>query len=184
MCCHLGVRGSLSTQWRREGVPGGPSAGLPSRVELRRGPGTREKAPRGEQAACRRRPSPAGPSSVCFAPSSTACSKWTNWSAASPGSWRASPPAHGPAPPEQLHSEGGDLLARPILRPALLLPLRTPSPSGLSCLQQQEARCRPSSGSPRDPVRGGALLLSAPASQQRVPVALRQPPSAGQPVSG
>ncbi|XP_020726515.2 single-minded homolog 2 [Odocoileus virginianus] len=31
-----------------------------------------------------------------------------------PGSWRASPPAHGPAPPEQqLHSEGGDLLYAP-----------------------------------------------------------------------
>uniref|UniRef100_A0A8B9WB91 SIM bHLH transcription factor 2 n=1 Tax=Bos mutus grunniens TaxID=30521 RepID=A0A8B9WB91_BOSMU len=30
------------------------------------------------------------------------------------GSWRASPPAHGPAPPEQqLHSEGGDLLYAP-----------------------------------------------------------------------
>lgn len=49
-------------------------------------------------------------------------------------------------------------------------------PSGLASLQQQEARRCP--GSPRDPPQV-ARFAERPASQQRVPVALRQPPSAG-----
>ncbi|XP_045708519.1 single-minded homolog 2 isoform X1 [Phyllostomus hastatus] len=71
----------------------------------------------------------------------------------------------------------------PALQPALLLPLRT-LPSGLARVQWQEADAAGQvRAAPRVPVRGGALLPEHAAGQQRVPVALCQPPSAWQPIS-
>lgn len=72
---------------------------------------------------------------------------------------------------------------RPVLQPALLLPLRT-LPSGLARLQQQKAYVAGQvRAAPRIPVRGGALSAEHAASRQRVPVALCQPPGAQRPVS-
>ena len=59
-------------------------------------------------------PPPAGPSSVVFAPQQYGSFQMDKLECGQLGSWRASPPAHGPAAPEQqLHSEGGDLLYAP-----------------------------------------------------------------------
>lgn len=115
MCCHLGVRGSLSTQGGGgEGVPGGLSAGLPSRVGPRRWPRDTDRHRGVSRQLAAGRPSPAGPSSVCFALQQYGSFQMDKLECSQLGSWRASPPAHGLAPPEQqLHSEGGDLLYAP-----------------------------------------------------------------------
>uniref|UniRef100_A0A8C3X787 SIM bHLH transcription factor 2 n=1 Tax=Cyanoderma ruficeps TaxID=181631 RepID=A0A8C3X787_9PASS len=72
---------------------------------------------------------------------------------------------------------------RPSLQPALLLPLWT-LPCGFPRLRWQEANAAGQiRAGPRGALRGGAVLPGRAADQRRVPVALRQPPGAQQPVT-
>lgn len=99
------------------------------------------------------------------------------------------PPAHGAQAPQnkQLHSEGGDLLYSPILRPALFLPLRTPSP--LTPCVFSSSSVLPSSSAAPGPRARWRASRSAPcqpaasASGYASPLVPGSPFSAGQSLS-
>lgn len=109
-----GVRGSLSTQ----GGEGGGSPGVAIGWPLPIPGGTAPVAPgHGQHRGVSRQLAavahlPAGPSSVCFARQQYGSFQMDKLEC-SQLKLEGQPPAHGPPPEQQLHSEGGDLLYAP-----------------------------------------------------------------------